>query len=456
MMFKLAEAEKEGQWVEDWWSSEGRWVTPAREPGRSEVEVGKASVVYAWLTCGRGVVLGWWWWLLKDNNRDDSEDHGDIFIDDSDILQEINIDEEELPDADEQQGSDDEDTEEADDSMHTFTGHTGEVYAVACSPTDTTLVATGGGDDKGFMWRIGRGDWAYELQGHSDSVNSLAFSMDGQLLASGSFDGTVRVWDVASENLKYTLDGPDAGIEWVKWHPRGHLVLAGSEDKTVWMWNADKGSYLNMFTGHASTVTCGDFTPDGKTICTGSDDATLRIWNPRSGENIHVIEGHRYHTDGLTCLAISPDSSVILTGSKDNNVHMVNILTGKVIGSLTAHGDSVECVGFSLSGPWAATGSMDQKLIVWDLQHSVPRNTFLHEGGVTCLAWLGTTRFIATGCADGKVRVWDSLSDGETAVKTFNGHSDVIQALTISASGDFLVSVAMDGTARVFEIDEFK
>ncbi|KAH9616626.1 hypothetical protein KSS87_021446 [Heliosperma pusillum] len=451
-----------------------------------------------------------------DNNRAESDDHGEVFIDDSDIIQEINIDEEELPDADEQeqQGSDDEDIEEADDSMHTFTGHTGEVYAVACSPIDTTLVATGGGDDKGFMWRIGRGDWAYELQGHIDSVNSLAFSMDGQLLASGSFDGTVRVWDVASENLKFTLDGPGAGIEWVKWHPRGHVVLAGSEDKSVWMWNADKGSYLNMFTGHANTVTCGDFTPDGKTICTGSDDATLRIWNPKSGENIHVIEGHRYHTDGLTCLAISPDSSVILTGSKDNNVHMVNILTGKVIGSLTAHEHSVECVGFSLRvyvfkcwvgvlrcgshfkevgvvyeevkhflgkarrytavegihwsraellliadgfrGPWAATGSMDQKLIVWDLQHSVPRNTFLHEGGVTCLAWLGTTRFIATGCVDGKVQVWDSLSDGENAVKTFSGHTDVIQALTISASGDFLVSVAVDGTARVFEIDEFK
>lgn len=42
---------------------------------------------------------------------------------------------------------------------------TGELYAVACSPTDATLVATGGGDDKGFLWRIGQGDWAFELQG---------------------------------------------------------------------------------------------------------------------------------------------------------------------------------------------------------------------------------------------------------------------------------------------------
>lgn len=43
--------------------------------------------------------------------------------------------------------------------------YAGELYTVACSPTDATLVATGGGDDKGFLWRIGHGDWAVELQG---------------------------------------------------------------------------------------------------------------------------------------------------------------------------------------------------------------------------------------------------------------------------------------------------
>ncbi|KAF5949559.1 hypothetical protein HYC85_011552 [Camellia sinensis] len=39
---------------------------------------------------------------------------------------------------------------------------------VVCSPTDGTLVATGGGDDKGFLWKIGQGDWAFELQGRAN------------------------------------------------------------------------------------------------------------------------------------------------------------------------------------------------------------------------------------------------------------------------------------------------
>ncbi|KAF8411539.1 hypothetical protein HHK36_004093 [Tetracentron sinense] len=257
---------------------------------------------------------------------DDEDDHGEVFLDEDDIVHDITVDDEDLPDADDEAGSDSEDTEEPDDSMHLFTGHTSKVSTlfsfrmlveIICCSMDFIVC-------------------------YKDLVSTLAFSTDGQLLASGNFDGLIQAWDVPSGSLKCTLEGPGGGIEWVRWHPGGHLVLAGSEDATVWMWNADKSTYLNMFSGHGNSVTCGDFTPDGKTICTGSDDVSLRIWNPRSGENIHVVRelpmlliffphvGHPYHTEGLTCLTISSDSTLCITGLKDSSVHIVNIATGKV------------------------------------------------------------------------------------------------------------------------------
>ena len=45
------------------------------------------------------------------------------------------------------------------------------------------------------------------IEGHKDSVTSLAFSSDGQFLASAGLDSVVNVWD-ASGNLKFILEGP--------------------------------------------------------------------------------------------------------------------------------------------------------------------------------------------------------------------------------------------------------
>jgi len=91
----------------------------------------------------------------------------------------------------------DSDVEEADDSFYVFRGHTGEflncerlklalfkiascwslkfwfvfgvdeLYTVACSPIDESLVASGGKDDRGFLWRIGSETPLLELQGDS-------------------------------------------------------------------------------------------------------------------------------------------------------------------------------------------------------------------------------------------------------------------------------------------------
>lgn len=63
--------------------------------------------------------------------------------------------------------------------------------------------------EKPHLWRYGRtysilpfsvvwNPMTVLLRGHSNSVNAIAFSLDGQLIVSGSEDETVRIWDAPS------------------------------------------------------------------------------------------------------------------------------------------------------------------------------------------------------------------------------------------------------------------
>lgn len=137
-----------------------------------------------------------------------------------------------------------------DDSIHCFEAHKDSIYAVAWSPVSPNIVATGGGDDRAFLWRASVGEFTedslqtYELAGHSDSVSSIGFNGDGTLLATGGMDGKVMIWEVSSGKRISTLEGPGEAIEWLQWHPKGNVVLAGSSDFTTWMWNAANGQCM--------------------------------------------------------------------------------------------------------------------------------------------------------------------------------------------------------------------
>ena len=46
-------------------------------------------------------------------------------------------------------------------------------------------------------------------QGHTDSVNTIAFSPDGATIASGSDDKTIKLWSVTDGTLQSTLQVSD-------------------------------------------------------------------------------------------------------------------------------------------------------------------------------------------------------------------------------------------------------
>ncbi|KAL6776180.1 hypothetical protein ACKKBG_A20155 [Auxenochlorella protothecoides x Auxenochlorella symbiontica] len=359
-----------------------------------------------------------------------------------------------------------------DDSIHTFEGHQDGVYAVAWCPTKKDLVATGGADDKAFLWRVGHdafeetGGAFFQLDGHEDTVASLAFNHDGSLLASGGMDGVVKVWDTETGACLQTLDGPGDAVEWVAWHPRGDVVLAGTADFSAWMWEGRRGAWMATFSGHTAPVAAGAFTPDGRAVVTagGEGDASLRVWDPRSGACTASVSGHPFHAAGVTCLALSPDGASALTGSEDGAAKVVSLGTGRVGATLVTdparpgHEDQgeragVEAVAWVPALPGAAaSAALDGALVFWDLATATPRAICQHPAGITRLAVHPSEPLVFTACMDGAVRAWDARSGRCNAC--FRGHEAPVQDLAVSPDGKLVLAGAEDGAARVFSLEE--
>src|SRR5215471_11449232 len=100
-------------------------------------------------------------------------------------------------------------------------------------------------------------------KGHSDYVDAVAWSPNGQFIASGSWDGTVQVWDAYSGAVITTYKGHTDNVSALAWSPDGNFIASGSWDGYVRVWDAFTGSLQTIYGGHSDAVSTLAWSPNG-------------------------------------------------------------------------------------------------------------------------------------------------------------------------------------------------
>ena len=152
-------------------------------------------------------------------------------------------------------------------------------------------------DDTVKLWDVTTGTNIATLQGHTDWVNSVAFSPDGTTLASGSWDNKVKLWDVATGTNTATLEWNEFSVTSVSFSPDGTILASGgregwNEDGTVKLWDVATRTNIATLVGHTAAVSSVSFSPDGTTLASGSWDNKVKLWDVATGTISPHLRGH--------------------------------------------------------------------------------------------------------------------------------------------------------------------
>ena len=267
--------------------------------------------------------------------------------------------------------------------MSTPTEHTDQLEALAVSP-DGNTVLTGSWDGTIHKWDLKTGiDLSTFATGHGRGARALAFSEDGQTLMStlvhwGRWGREEQklFWDtttgvqISAPDLKETLDEQSPNLP-----NRVTTAKIGKDRKDIQVQEVATGREMYRITGHKGDIRTFAFSPDRKIIASGSDDETIRLWDAITGDEVLKLPTY---TNEVFAVAFSPDGKILAGGGvydsqlgRSDLIRLWEMPSGRILTTLTGHTSTVRVLRFSPDGKTLASSSDDGTILLWDLDRIV-------------------------------------------------------------------------------------
>lgn len=158
----------------------------------------------------------------------------------------------------------------------------GAVTGLAFSP-DNKYIACGSRKGDLCLFHISTARLLRKWQAHANRILAISFSLDGQKLLSGGFDETVTVWSLTSYQPICVIDGLTDWVYSLSWSLDGRLSAAGLADGGIYILEPgipDKPRFLGT---HNDAIVSIVFQPYSNFLLSMSRDAEIKLWNMEKG-----------------------------------------------------------------------------------------------------------------------------------------------------------------------------
>jgi cell division cycle 20-like protein 1 (cofactor of APC complex) len=204
-------------------------------------------------------------------------------------------------------------------SIKSVTGHSGRVGALAWKEN---IIASGSRDSFILLSDVrSRKPFESKLDGHRQEICGLSFNPFDWQLASGGNDNKVFVWDAGRATEVMKMSEHIAAVKALSWssHQNGMLATGGgSTDKTIKLWNVKTGSMIKSIDTGSQVCALRFSKSVNELVSThGFSQNQIEVWRIPDMERVATLKGH---TERVLYLDIAPNGEDIVTASADETL----------------------------------------------------------------------------------------------------------------------------------------
>ena len=317
----------------------------------------------------------------------------------------------------------------------------------AFAPDGMLVLGTAG--NVAFVWHADRPGDPIALRGHTDQINSAAFSADGTRVVSASRDSTVRIWRADGSGDPLVLRGPQPGFGSARFSADGSRVLATGGAGSITVWPAS-GTGQPVVHRSPDDVMSLSLSTDGSRMATVADARNFqiaRIWRTDKDEPPTILAGH----DGRVYFAaFNADGNRVVTGGTDGTVRVWPIGSREpfVLGD---HDSFINDAQFDRAGTRVVTAADDKTARVWSLDRVEPPVVLAgHSQSVATAAFSPDGRRVVTASQDGTARVWDLVT--RQAPLVLDALAGALKGALFTEDGQQVVTLAHDDVVRIWSL----
>ena len=292
------------------------------------------------------------------------------------------------------------------------------------------------------------GNQTATFSGHTDEVNSVVLSSDGQSLISGSDDATVKLWDVQTGGVVKTFIGHTSLVLSVSVSVDHTTIASGSQDKTIRLWGIQTKECHHVIR-QSDVVHLVSFSPTDPQYFLSLSGGSVSQWN---------INGHQIGFTFYSSHAVfSPDGTQVASHYQ-TTATIRNTSSGEIVAKFhIAPNEFNRYLCFSPSGR-LVVATVGSTAYVWDITSSEPHlieTSVGHSGAIISCIFPSPFSFISIS-HDRTIKFWQIQAPSIDLVKTDSEStsltSTIIMSITLHIEHGITITSDLDGVVRIWDI----